>query len=149
MRPVSIAKAAAGSEVLVTSLVTNPVPRRSRAATISWLRRAARRPAAVACDKGYSYPAIRVWLRWYGVRAVIPERRDQAARRAHRPGRKLRLNRAAYRRRAVIECAVGWLKEACGPATRYEKLAIHYLGILHLGIMRKLLKLLLHLSHTA
>ena len=108
-----------------------------------------RRPAALAGDKGYSYPAIRAWLRRYGVRAVIPERADQVRRRAHRPGRKPQFDRTAYRRRSVIECAVGWLKEARGLATRYEKLAIHYLGVLQLGIMRKLLKLLPPLSHTA
>ena len=44
-----------------------------------------RRPAAVAGDKGYSDPAIRAWLRRHRVRAVIPERRDQIARRARRP----------------------------------------------------------------
>ncbi len=99
-----------------------------------------RRPAAVAGDKGYSYPAIRAWLRRFGVRAVIPERRDQVARRAHRPGRKPAFDRAAYRRRHVIENCVGWLKEARGVATRFEKLAIHYLGLLKLGMIRLLLR---------
>ncbi len=99
-----------------------------------------RRPAAVAGDKGYSYPAIRAWLRRYGVRAVIPERRDQVARRAHRPGRKPAFDRAAYRRRHVIENCVGWLKEARGVATRFEKLALHYLGLLKLGMIRMLLR---------
>ena len=31
-------------------------------------------------------------------------------------------------------------------ATRYKKLAIHYVGVLHLGIIRQLLKRLLSLS---
>jgi transposase len=102
-----------------------------------------RRPAALAGDKGYSYPGIRAWLRRYGVRAVIPERRDQVERRAHRPGRKLAFDRAAYRRRHVIENCVGWLKEARGAATRFEKLAIHYLGVVKLDMIRNLLRRLL------
>jgi hypothetical protein len=32
------------------------------------------------------------------------------------------------------------MKEARGVATRYEKLAIHYLGVLKLAIIRRLLK---------
>ncbi len=68
-----------------------------------------RRPHTVAGDKGYSYPHIRQWLRRHRIRAVIPERRDQAKRRAHRPGRKPAFDRGAYRRRHVIENCVGWL----------------------------------------
>ena len=102
-----------------------------------------RRPAALAGDKGYSYPGIRAWLRRHGVRAVIPERSDQVRHRAHRPGRKPTFDRAAYRRRHVIENCVGWLKEARGVATRFEKLAIHYLGFLKLGMIRMLLRRLL------
>ena len=102
-----------------------------------------RRPAALAGDEGYSYPAIRAWLRRFGVRAVIPERRDQIARRAHWPGRKPLFDRAAYRRRHVIESGVGWLKEARGVATRFEKLAIHYFGLLKLGMIRMLLRRLI------
>ena len=102
-----------------------------------------RRPAALAGDRGYSYPGIRAWLRRHGVRAVIPERRDQVERRAHRPGRRPTFDRAAYRRRHTIENCVGWLKEARGVATRFEKLAIHYLGLLKLGMIRRLLRRLL------
>lgn len=105
-----------------------------------------RRPAALAGDRGYSYPTIRAWLRRFGVRAVIPERRDQVERRAHRPGRKPTFDRVAYRRRHVIENCVGWLEEARGVATRFEKLAIHYLGFVKLGMIRRLLRRLL--SHS-
>ena len=106
------------------------------------------RPRAVAGDKGYSYPGVRRALRRRGVRAVIPERADQVRQRARRPGRKPRFDKALYRRRNVIERCVGWLKEARRLATRYEKLAIHYLGVLRLGIMRQLLKRLVPLSDT-
>lgn len=99
-----------------------------------------RRPAALAGDKGYSYPQIRQWPRQHHVRAVIPERSDQVRHRAHHAGRKPTFDRAAYRRRHVIENCVGWLKEARGIATRYEKLAIHYLGLLQLSIIRRFLR---------
>jgi transposase len=45
------------------------------------------------------------------------------------------------RRRNVIERCVGWLKEARAVATRYEKLAVHYLGILKLAMIRRYLRL--------
>ena len=106
------------------------------------------RPRAVAGDKGYSYAAVRRDLRRRGVRAVIPERKDQRARRAHRPGRKPHFDKVLYRRRNVIERCVGWLKEGRRLATRYEKLAIHYLGVLRLGMMRRLLRYLVTLSDT-
>ena len=98
------------------------------------------RPAALAGDKGYSYPRIRAWLKRRGIRAVIPERSDQAARRARRPGRKPRFDREADRRRHVIENCIAWLKEARAVATRFDKLAIHYLGVLKLGMIRTLLR---------
>ena len=107
------------------------------------------RPAALAGDKGYSYPAIRAWLRCHGVRAVIPERADQVRQRARRPGRKPQFDRTAYRRRSAIECTVGALKEARAVATRYEKLAIHYLALVQLSMIRLLVRRLERpLSHN-
>jgi transposase len=109
-----------------------------------------RRPAALAGDKGYSYPTIRRWLRRHGVRAVIPERADQIRQRAHRPGRKPQFDRGAYRRRSAIECTVGALKEARAVATRYEKLAIHYLALVQISMIRFLVRRLERtLSHKA
>lgn len=109
-----------------------------------------RRPAALAGDKGYSYPTIRRWLRCHGVQAVIPERADQIRQRAHRRGRKPRFDRVAYRRRSAIECTVGALKEPRSVATRYEKLALHYLALVHLSMIRLLVRRIGRpLSHKA
>ena len=131
------------SRYVVQLLDAVDIPRRTRG-------RPRRRPAALAGDKGYSYPTIHAWLRRHHIRAVIPERSDQVRRRHQRPGRKPAFDRPAYRRHHVIENAVGWLKEARGVATRFEKLAIHYLGLLKLGMIRKLLsRLLTPLSHRA
>ena len=103
-----------------------------------------RRPECVAGDRGYSHRPIRRWLRQRHVQAVIPERRDQLERRRGRPPK---FDASQYRGRNVIERAIGWIKEARAIATRYEKLAVHYLGILKLAMIRKHLRVAL--SNTA
>lgn len=102
-----------------------------------------RRPGALAGDKGYSFRRLRDWLRRRHVRAVIPERRDQRALRDHRPGRKPLFDAPRYRRRNVVERLVGWLKERRRLATRFEKLAVHYLAIVKLAMAEKYLRLTL------
>ncbi len=97
------------------------------------------RPLAVAGDKGYSYPRIRAWLRKHVIRAVIPMRADQQA--YHR-GRPPAFDRDAYRRRNVIECCIGWLKECRRIATRFEKLALNYLAMIKVAILERYLKIL-------
>ena len=97
------------------------------------------RPRRVAGDKGYSYPRIRRWLRRHGIAAVIPQRSDQVAQ--HR-GRPLKLDKDTYRRRSVIECCIGWLKECRRIGTRFEKLAMHFLAMIKLAIIRRYLRLL-------
>jgi transposase len=58
--------------------------------------------------------------------------------------------RAAYCRRSAIECTVGELKEARAVATRYEKLAIHYLVLVQISMIRLLVRRLERpLSHKA
>jgi transposase len=83
-----------------------------------------RRPKSLVGDKGYSTRAIRGWARRHHVQLSVPERGDQIAQRAHRPGRKPAFDRSAYRSRNIIERAVGWLKRWRRLATRAEKLAV-------------------------
>jgi len=97
------------------------------------------RPHRLAGDKGYSYPQIRRWLRRHGIAAIIPQRSDQLVQ--HR-GRPLKFDRDTYRRRSVIECCIGWLKECRRIATRFEKLALHFLAMLKLAIIRRYLRIL-------
>jgi transposase len=92
------------------------------------------RPKAVAGDKGYSYARIRRYLRRRKIKAVIPTRKDQR----RRPG----FDKAAYRRRNVVERCVGWLKESRAVATRYDKLAVNYLATVKLAILQRYLRLL-------
>lgn len=102
------------------------------------------RPRQVAGDRAYSHRRIRQWLRGQHIRAVIPERRDQIRQRRGRPPV---FDAQQYRRRNVIERCVGWLKEARAVATRFEKLAIHYLSSIKLAMVRRYLRIAL--SNTA
>jgi transposase len=93
------------------------------------------RPVKLAGDKGYSYPRIRAWLRRYGITAVIPRRSNQ------RPddGRH-RFDRESYRRRAVVEQCVGWVKECRAVGTRFDKLAVNYTATLKLAMIQRYLR---------
>jgi transposase len=88
----------------------------------------------LAGDKGYSYPGIRRWLWQHHIQAVIPERSDQ---RAHRHGRPPTFDPALYRRRNAVERLVGWLKERRRLATRYEKLALTFRGMIALALIER------------
>jgi transposase len=95
------------------------------------------RPLKLAGDKGYSYPRVRAWLRRHKVKGVIPRRKDQ------RPDdRRVRFDKEAYRRRAVVEQCVGWLKECRAIATRFDKLAVNYLATVKLAMIERYLRLL-------
>ena len=97
------------------------------------------RPANVAGDKGYSYDRIRRWLRGRGIGATIPQRSDQEARRRGRP---LKFDADLYRRRNVVERCVSWLKECRAVATRFEKLARHYLAMVKTAMIERYLRLI-------
>lgn len=84
------------------------------------------RPERLIADKGYSYPHCRRLLRERQIPHMIPERRDQRARRATRSGRPLAFNKAIYARRNVVERCIDRLKQWRGLATRYEKRAVNY-----------------------
>ena len=92
-----------------------------------------RRPRAVAGDKGYSYRSVRTWLAERGIKAVIPTRSNQ---------RPLKLDRRLYNGRNVVERCIGWLKECRRVATRYEKLAVHFLGMIKLAMIQRCFRLL-------
>ena len=87
------------------------------------------RPDAVRGDKAYSSRAIRSHLRGRGIKAVIPEPRDQQGhrkRRGSRGGRPVGLDAEDYRNRNVIERRFCHTKQWRGLATRYDKHAVIY-----------------------
>ena len=89
-------------------------------------------PEKLAGDMGYSADWIRDWLTERDIEPVIPYKRNEK-------GRRKRFDRASYRRRNIIERCVNSLKWFRRVATRYEKLAIHYLGMVTLAIIFRLL----------
>lgn len=93
-----------------------------------------RRPKRLAGDKGYSYPRVRRYLRRRRIKAVIPTRKDQR--------RNPHFDKQTYRRRNVVERCVAWLKENRRLATRYEKLAVNFLAMVKLAMIRRCLRLL-------
>lgn len=94
-------------------------------------------PMKAAGDKGYSYPGVRAWLDRHMIQPVIPQRSDQVRRDGRWP-----LDRRVYRRRAVVEQSVGWLKENRRVGTRYDKLAGSFLAFVNLAIIRRYLRIL-------
>jgi transposase len=85
-------------------------------------------PEKLAGDKGYSAKWIRAYLLTKGVDPVIPHRKSE-------PGRAGPFDRAAYRQRNLIERGISFLRWLRRVATRYEKLAVRYLGMLKLAIL--------------
>lgn len=93
------------------------------------------RPAAVAGDKAYSSRANRAHLRRRKIRAVIPEKADQAANRkkkGSRGGRPVSHDATLYKDRNTVERCINKFKEWRGLATRYDKTPQSYLAGLHL-----------------
>lgn len=91
----------------------------------------ARWPRKLAADKGYSYPHIRQWLKRHHIQPVIPTRKDQAREKA--------FDKASYRRRNIIERAIGWFKECRRLGTRFEKLAVNFVAFWMVAMIEKLL----------
>ncbi len=79
------------------------------------------RPDRVAGDKGYSSRWIRRYLRQRGIGVVIARQKRE---------RRVRFDKAAYRKRNVVERLVNRLKQFRRVATRYEKRAVNYLAML-------------------
>lgn len=88
-------------------------------------------PRRLAGDKGYSYPRIRRWCKRRRVEAVIPTRKNQP--------RDENFDKAAYKRRNIVERVIGWFKEYRRLGTRYEKLGVNYVAMWLVAIMEKAL----------
>ena len=93
------------------------------------------RPECVAGDKGYSFTRIRQWLQRHAIRVVIPRRSDQ-----HPEDRRHRFDKKRYRRRCSVEQCMGWLKECRRLATRFDKLAVNFLAMIHVAFIERYLR---------
>ncbi|NOU23272.1 MAG: IS5 family transposase [Methyloglobulus sp.] len=78
--------------------------------------------SAVLADKGYDTNELREWLTGQGIKAVIPPKSNRK--------QAIDCDYWHYKERHVIECLFGKLKRYRRIATRYEKKAINYMGML-------------------
>lgn len=93
------------------------------------------RPDAVAGDKAYSSRGNRAYLRKRRIKAVIPEKKDQAANRkkkGNKGGWPVSHDSELYKERNTVERLINKLKAWRGIATRYDKTPESYLAGLHL-----------------
>ena len=86
-----------------------------------------KRPENIAGDKGYSCGRIRDWLKDHKIGDVIPTKDNEKRRES--------FDKKLYKNRNFVERCIGWLKEARRIATRYEKLAVHFLAMLRLAMI--------------
>lgn len=93
-----------------------------------------RRPEKLAGDKGCSSQNNRAELKARRIEPVIAHRDNESGRDEEA------FDRETYRERNIVERLIGWLKESRRIATRYEKLAVHYLGMLKLEMIQQYLK---------
>jgi transposase len=93
------------------------------------------RPDAVAADKAYSSRGNRAYLHRRGIRAVIPEKADQAANRKKRGsagGRPVSHDAEQYRERNTVERCINKIRAWRGLVTRYDKTPESYMARLQL-----------------
>lgn len=88
-------------------------------------------PQAVGGDKAYSSTDIRAWCLERDIDDVIPTRSNEPPQPDFDPEQ--------YRRRNIVERAIGWLKECRRVMTRFEKYAVHYAGMVWLAILQRCL----------
>jgi transposase len=108
------------------------------------------RPDAVAGDKAYSSRGNRAHLRRRGIKAVIPEKRDQAANRRKKGsggGRPVSHDAVLYKERNTVERLINKLKAWRGIATRYDKTPDSYLAGLRLRALMIWIKDLTRTTH--
>jgi len=83
------------------------------------------RPAAVLADRAYDANSLRRHLAQIGAEAVIPSTRSRKAPIPHDP--------LVYRLRNRIERCFNRLKHFRRFATRFDRLASHYLAFIHIA----------------
>jgi transposase len=89
-------------------------------------------PMKLAGDKGYRAAWIDQYLLDLGMTPVIPSKDNE-----NRNARPVAFDKDAYRRRSIVECLIGWLKESRRVATRFEKTAINFAGMVKLAFIHR------------
>ena len=94
-------------------------------------------PVALAGDKGYRADWIDEYLLELGITPVIPSKENE-----DRSARPVEFDREAYRRRSIVECVIGWLKECRRVMTRFEKSAKNFGGMIMMAFIQRYLRLI-------
>ncbi|MCP4444585.1 MAG: transposase [Myxococcales bacterium] len=55
---------------------------------------------------------------------------------------QIAFDKRSYRRRSIVECLIGWLKESRRFATRFEKTAINFGGMVKLAFIHHYFRIL-------
>ena len=93
-------------------------------------------PLKLAGDKGYRAEWIDEYLLELGMTPVIPSKSNE-----DRDNRQVEFDKAAYRRRNIVECLIGWLKESRRIQTRFEKTATNFGGMVKLAFIHRYFRL--------
>lgn len=93
-------------------------------------------PVAIAGDKGYRAAWIDACLMRLGIKPVIPCKKGDRA-----DKRPVPFDKVAYRKRSIVEQLIGWLKESRRIATRFEKTALNFGGMVKLAFIHRYLRL--------
>ncbi|MEJ4102496.1 IS5 family transposase [Corynebacterium mastitidis] len=100
-------------------------------------------PVRVLADKAYSFRANRQYLNARGIKATIPQPKDQIAhrwRRGSAGGRPPVFDAVVYRWRNAVERGINRIKQHRGCATGFDKLAVHFEATVALAVIRHWLK---------
>ncbi len=71
------------------------------------------------------------------VQPVIPSKENE-----DRDTRPVEFDKEIYRKRAIVEQLIGWLKESRRIFSRFEKTAINFAGFIKIAFMRRYLNLI-------
>jgi len=93
-------------------------------------------PISLAGDKGYRAEWIDTYIVDLGIWPVIPSKENE-----DRTKRPVEFDKAIYKRRSIVECLIGWLKECRRLATRFEKTATNFGGMVRCAIIQRYLRL--------
>ena len=89
-------------------------------------------------DRGYAGKPCREALRKRRIKALIPTKSNERARRkrvGQRGGRPYYFDKEHYRQRNVVERCFNRLKQWRGVATRYDKLGVNYLATVTIAML--------------